>query len=120
MTLSIDTTAHEELTNEPPSDYGVDVAGDRARAIAAIHAYANWLAAHPDVRLPSHVVGHAHIHSTTRSEQSRLDELADFQSAHGGERLTASTTHYVRLKLTDTAALVIDHDLMTTIPDRPL
>jgi hypothetical protein len=44
----------------------------RARAIAAIHAYANWLAAHPEVPLPTDLTGSQHIHGDDDERRAKV------------------------------------------------
>ena len=68
---------------------------DRLRAVAAIHAFADWLKDNHDIPVPTQMVAHAHA--------DHVQEVYDFADAHYLEVRspstdTASTTRWVNIQ----------------------
>lgn len=74
------TQATEQLTEREPG---------RALVIAAIHAYAEWLAAHPDVPVPVQLEGTVHRLDDPAAEVAAVKNLAD---VHGATKHTSGNT----------------------------
>lgn len=94
---------------------GPDLAGDRARGIAAIHAYADWLAQHPDVPMPTTVGGVTHQHN---DEQESIRVVRAFADGYGARKLTSGRTGWAILTLT-TSPVQVEHTIFTNTDTGP-
>jgi hypothetical protein len=66
--------------------------GDRLRAIAAIHAFADTLARDPQIPLPSLILAHSVITTGEAGEARRAQQVISFAREHPGYRLSESDT----------------------------
>lgn len=85
----------------------------RARGIAAIHAFAEWLAQHPDVPMPTDIK--AVCHPDPRDTGEALEHARHMIAQHGAERLVSGTTGWAKT-LVMTEPLAIEH---TVFCDKP-
>lgn len=88
--------------------------GDRLRAIAAIHAYADWLAAHPDVPTPDMMKSYTHNTTSLTVDQSQrlANALAD---AHPSTtKHNREDTNWVTLHRLGTREFTVDHTVFLT------
>lgn len=111
---------------ETPTTYG---AGDesplptrtpgRAQIIAAIHAYADWLAEHPEIPAPEMIHASHHVHDGSLPE--RIDQVDRFAYAQEVEARRLENTVYATLPVMDKGAhgVAIWHDIQTHT-ERPL
>lgn len=115
MTIPIRSTAHDELDNEPPTDYmiGGGAAQRTAAAIAALRALAEWLAAHPDVPAPLSITAHAHLHDDLGTA---LDRIAVFTALHGGTRKQHGATLWAEMALPGTGPAEVTYRILTSLP----
>ena len=111
MTMPITPTAHAELDYPEPSDYmAPDLAGPRARTIAAIHAYADWLAAHPEVPAPDQLEGTVFQHGVER--QASIETVRAFMRGNGATPHTSGETGWAVLVLPD-MPIKVQHTVFT-------
>lgn len=111
---------------ETPTTYG---AGDesplptrtpgRAQIIAAIHAYADWLAEHPEIPAPRRINASHHVHDGSLSE--RIDHVDRFAYAQEVEARRTENTVFALLPVMDSAAHGVDiWHTVATHTERPL
>jgi hypothetical protein len=91
-----------ERFGPPPTDHG------RARKIAAIHAYAQWLADNPDVPMPTHVHGTTHQERTV-SEAESLEVVERFARHTDARKLASGGSRWAVAEFMDVPGLRIDH-----------
>jgi len=124
-TFPIHSTAHSELFDyEEPSDVmatAVDQldadtatevdqsAGDRARGIAAIHAYAQWLADNPDVPMPTHVTGSSHPDNVRSGYAERAALVRVFAAAYDGSKQRGGRSAWSTVVVKRAPGIMIDH-----------
>ena len=103
----------------PTEDSAARVPG-RALAIAAIHAYAEWLAEHPEVPIPGTLAASHHVDfSLPVSERAAVVER--FAAAHEIEVWRRGKTVGARLTVMSSEYPVeIDHSVLASTIDRPL
>lgn len=72
-----------------------DTAGQppRALTIAAIHAYAEWLAANPDVPVPDGIDGHCYQHGV--APEASVAAAAAVSDAHNGKRHVNGSSKWI-------------------------
>jgi hypothetical protein len=91
---------------------------ERARIIATIHAYAEWLAEHPEVPAPHNIVAHHHVTAGTLSE--RIDAVERFAAANEIEPWRSGSTVGCRLTVMSAAYPVeVEHTVLCST-DAPL
>jgi hypothetical protein len=88
------------MTNEPHG---------RAMRIAAIHAFADWLADHPNVPIPTSVIGTFHVDERTEiDEWTRVASVLSVLHAIGAPPTEGDRTVQGDLQIASTAAHGID------------
>lgn len=99
-------TTHSEPAVSGTTD---DPLSPRERAIRAIHNYANWLTAHPDVPAPRHVYG-THYLPAEGSEAERVQTILDW--ARDADARLTETTSAVSASLVvvwEKGVIMVDH-----------
>ncbi len=100
----------------PPTASDREVA-NRVRAIAAIHALAQWLTDNPDAPIPWSIEVNADPRTAPAAvDQERIDALDAFADAHGAERTKHGPHHFALLKLAriPTHGVEINYIMTTT------
>ncbi len=91
----------------------------RAAVVASIHAYADWLAAHPDVPTPGLIIA-AGAHQPDVPEAQRVEHVARVALSHGAQLVEQSDQVRAEIDMHSVGVQIV-HSVFTTIrkPEPP-
>lgn len=90
----------------------------RHQAIAAIHAYADWLAANPDVPIPTDLSGTVHpLGAMTRSASAKI--AGNMADNHNGIRLSGGNSAWATVPVLIPGPVRVKHTMFLA-QDKPV
>lgn len=95
----------------------------RLQVIAALHAYADWLAANPDVPAPNSIDGNAHAHRHYNPDQTRDESLAiarNLIDRHGATKHDSGPDHlWAIVRVPGTGTIPVELTYYVLSPPKP-